>query len=142
MSFFIILLILLNVLGFRTNDSCISQPIIITPSTFSAFEANPSWKVRGDVLDLSKAFGKEWHGLLNKLKNNRMYGSLLRLFKSHLHKSNQCVVLNGQSEIWKPIKSGILQCSVLDHLLILVFINDLPKGQKPDVKLFTEVFNK
>ena len=44
--------------GFKPNDSCVNQLIAITHSIFSAFDANPSLKVRGVFLDLSKAFDR------------------------------------------------------------------------------------
>ena len=57
--------------GFRPNDSCINQFISITHNIYRAFDANLSLKVRGLVLDLSKAFDKVWYEcLVYKLKNN------------------------------------------------------------------------
>ena len=46
--------------GFRPNDSCINQLISITHNIYRAFDANPSLKVGGVFLDLSKAFSTKF----------------------------------------------------------------------------------
>ena len=84
--------------GFRPGDSCMHQLIAITHNTSTAFDANPSLEVHGVFLDLSKVFDRVWHkGLIHKLKNNGIDGSLLSLIESFLHNRYQRVVLNGQS---------------------------------------------
>ena len=51
--------------GFRPGDSCVHQLISIVHEIYNAFDANPSLKVRGVFLDISKAFDRVWHnGLL------------------------------------------------------------------------------
>ena len=58
--------------GFRSKGSCFNQLISITRIIYGAFDTNPSLKVQGVFLDLSKAFDKVWHqGFLHKLKNNK-----------------------------------------------------------------------
>ena len=44
--------------GFRPNDSCVSQLLSIVHSIYSHFDLNPSLEVRGNFLDISKAFDK------------------------------------------------------------------------------------
>ena len=49
------------------------------------FDTNPSLKVRGIFLDLSKAFDRVWYkGLIHKLKNIGIDGNLLSLIESFL----------------------------------------------------------
>ena len=72
-----------NQSGFRPNDSCINQLLSIVHSIYSDFDHNPSLEVRGNFLDISKAFDKVWHdGLLYKLESFGISGNLLKLFHS------------------------------------------------------------
>ena len=82
--------------GFKPNDSCINQLILITHNVFSVFDANPSLEIRG-FLDLSKAFDRVWHrDLLHKLKNRGIIGNLLDLIESFLYNRCKRLVLIGQ----------------------------------------------
>ena len=47
-----------NKSGFMPEDSCIHQLISITHEICASFDANPSLKVRGVFLDISKAFDR------------------------------------------------------------------------------------
>ena len=44
--------------GFRPNDSCGYQLLSIVHSIYTDFDHNPSLEVRGNFLDISKAFDK------------------------------------------------------------------------------------
>ena len=86
-----------NQSGFRPNDSCINQLLSIVHSIYSDFDHNPSLEVRGNFLDISKAFDKVWHdGLLYKLESFGISGNLLKLFHSYLNNRQQRVAVNGQ----------------------------------------------
>ena len=90
--------------GFRPNDSCIYQLLSIVHSIYADFDHNPSLEVRGNFLDISKAFGKVWHEvLLYKLESIGISGNLLNLFHSFLNDRYQRVVVNGQHSDWAPI---------------------------------------
>ena len=87
-------------------------------SIYLDFDPNPSLKVRGNFLDISKAFDKVWHdGLLYKLESLGISGSLLKLFHSHLNNRQQRVVLNYQYSKWLPILAGVRHGSILGLLL-------------------------
>ena len=89
--------------------------------------------------DISKAFGRVWHfGLLYKLKLLGICGSYYNLIQSSLDSRHQRVVLNGQSSNWSLVEAGVPQGSILDPLLFLVYINDLPQGLRCNVKLFAD----
>ena len=78
-------------------------------------------EVLGIFLDLSKAFDRAWHdGLLYKLKSNGNEGNLFKLIKSFLNNRCQPVVLNSQSLVWKLVRAGAPQGSVLGPLFFLL----------------------
>ena len=107
-------------------------------SIYSDFDHNPSLEVRGNFLDISKAFDKVWHdGLLYKLESFGISGNLMKLFHSYLNNRQQRVVLNGQYSKWAPILAAVPQGSILGPLLFLIYINNLPKNLKSSAKLFT-----
>ena len=107
--------------GFRPNDSCIYQLISIVHNIYADFDHNPSLEVRGNFLDISKAFDKVWHeGLLYKLESLGISRKLLNLFRSFLNDRHQRVVLNGQLSDWAPILAGVPQGSISGPLLFLI----------------------
>ena len=62
-------------------------------------------EVRSVYLDMSKAFDKVWHdGLVFKLEQNGISGSLLKLFQNYLSHSKQRVVLNGSASDYSSIE--------------------------------------
>ena len=125
--------------GFLPEDSCIAQLLSIIHEIQTAFDENPVADVRGIFLDISKAFDKVWHeGLLYKLKTYGIEGQLLSLLANYLENCEQGVVLNVQTSEWRKIKSGVPQGSVLEPLLFLIYINDLPDGITSICKTFAD----
>ena len=123
--------------GFRPSDSCVNQLIAITHEIFEAFDRNPSLEVRSVFFDISKAFDKVWHeGFLYKLKSMGVSGELYNLLENHLSDRFQRVLLNGQASSWRQDLAGVPQGSILDPLLFLIYINDLPNELKSNAKLF------
>ena len=127
----------MNQSGFRPGDSTINQVLSITHEIYASFEQFD--ETRATFLDLSKASDKTWHeGLLFKLKNLGITGSLHDLLKNYLSDRSQRVVLNGQESDWTHISAGVPQGSVLGPLLFLVYINDLTENISSNIKLFAD----
>ena len=80
-----------------------------------------------------------WHdGLIFKLKQNGISGSLIKLVKNYLHNRKQGLVLNGFYSDYSIIESGVPQGSVLGPLLFLIYINDVEKNIRSNVKFFAD----
>ena len=125
--------------GFRPGDSTTNQLLDLVDSIHKSLDASPSLEVRAVFMDISKAFDKVWHkGLVFKLKQNGVSGSLLKLFEDYLTDRKQRVVLNGVSADYDEIKSGVPQGSVLGPLLFLVYINDMEENIKSQIRFFAD----
>ena len=104
-----------------------------------AFEDPASLELRAVFLDISKAFDKVWHdGLIFKLRQNGVNGGLLKLFESYLHNREQRVVINGSYSEYLPIEAGVRKGSVFGPLVFLIYINDLEKNIKSNIKFFAD----
>ena len=111
----------------------------LVDSIHQSFDAYPTLEVRAVFMDISKAFDKVWHdGLIFKLKQNGVSGSLLKLFEDYLSNRKQRVVLNGSASEYKDIRAGVPQGSVLGPLLFLIYINDLEENIKSQIRLFAD----
>ena len=90
-------------------------------------------------LHILKAFDKVWQeGLVFKLKQNGISGTLLNIFEDFLRNRKQRVVLNGQTSNWKNIHAGVPQGSILRSLLFFIYINDLAENVSSNPKLIAD----
>ena len=126
-----------NQSGFKRGDSCINQLISITYDILNSLDEG--LEVRGVFLDISKAFSKVWHeGLIHKLQQNDISGELLNILVDIRNNRKQRVVLNGQSSNRVDVKAGVPQSPIMETLLFLIYINDLPEGLITKAKLFVD----
>ena len=79
------------------------------------------------LLDIKKAFDTIDHEILQqKLGYYGIGDEELSFFNSYLTNRKQCCNMNNQTSDVKVIKSGVPQGSILEPLLFIIFINDLP----------------
>ena len=91
-------------------------------------------------LDFSKAFDSVSHELLfHKLSSFGFHSDLIRWFRAYLTGRRQQVVVDGTYSDWLPVVSGVPQGSILDPLLFVLYINELPSVAKnTKVALFAD----
>ena len=65
-------------------------------------------------------------------------GEFYNLLENYLSGRFQRVVLHGQTSSWRPVLAGVAQGSILGQLLFPIYINELLKEIKSNVKLFAD----
>ena len=129
-------LITKNPSGFRPGDSTTNQLLYLVDQAFDSTECFEGCAV---FLDISKAFGKVWHyGLIFKLMQNGISGSLLKFFQKYISNRKQYVVLNVSHSDYSGIESGVPRGSILGPLLFLIYINGLERNIKSNINFFAD----
>ena len=121
--------------GSRSKHSCESQLLITTDEFILNFESKTQTDVA--VLDFSKVFDVVPHQrLLYTLDHYGIWGTALNWIQNFLTNRTQKVVVNGSSLESAGVRSGVPQGTVLEPLLFLTYIIDLPSTVSSQVGLF------
>ena len=122
-----------NESGFKLRDSCIHQLLSITHEIHKSFgNGLEVWSI---LLEISKAFDKEWHKrVLYKL--NGVSGKLFDIITVFLDLKKQRIVFNGQYFSWTSVESGVPQGSIFGSLLFFIYINGLSGDLTTNAQLF------
>ena len=98
-----------------------------------------SMQVDTVYLDFRKAFDSVPHGrLIKKLEGYAIRGNLLNLLISFLQNRKQRVVTNGNMSKWTDVISGTRQGSILEPILFIIHINDIPGVVGSVCRLFAD----
>ena len=88
---------------------------------------------------MSKAFDKVWYeGLIFKLRQFGITGTLISLLGNYLTDRSQGVVLNGKTSLSQSMSAGLPQRSILVPLLFLIYVNDVKHNILSSIKLFAD----
>ena len=80
-----------------------------------------------------------WHdGLIFKRRQNGISGQLLKRFQNYLNNRKQRVALNGFPADYSTIESGVPKALFLAHYHSLIYINDIERNIKSNVKYFVD----
>ncbi len=123
--------------GFRTKHSCETQLLLTTHDMTKSYDN----KLQVDmiVLDFSKAFDKVPHErLLHKLNHFSIGGKTHKWIRTLLMQRSQSFVLEGSYSSKVHVTSDIPQGTVLQPLLFLLYINDLPDCVSSTARLFAD----
>ena len=123
--------------GFREGRSCLTNLLTTLEDWTSMLEDGDCVDIA--YLDFRKAFDLVSHRhLLLKLEKHGIKGQVLNWIKAFLENRKQRVVIRGFESDELDVLSGVPQGSVLGPILVLIFINDLPKCTTCPVCLFAD----
>ena len=124
--------------GFEQGDSCINQLVSAIHDIYKSF--GESHDIRGVFLDISKAFDKVWHDVINfKITQYGISWNLLNLLRNFLNERRQFVVLNALfSTGTGGVTAEVPQSFILRTLKFSIYINYLSEGLSTNAKLFAD----
>ena len=123
--------------GFIAGKSCCTQLLEVIGDLTEALDNGKDVDII--YLDFCKSFDKVPHKRL--LKRIWGYGILDKQYiwiKEFLNNRVEKVIVNGECSSAAKVSSGIPQGSVLEPILFLIFINDLPDVIQASIKVFAD----
>ena len=124
-------------LGFVGGDSTVNQLLYLSNEFSKALDEGR--EIRVVFYDISKAFDRVWHrGLIHKLNSVGLSGCLIDWLSDYLDNRQQRVCLQNCTSTWQTINAGVPQGSILGPLLFLIFINDIVKNIRGNIRLFAD----
>ena len=116
-----------NQYGFRSGRSAVHAMLDFYNDFYNDINKDPPDISLGIFLDLKKAFDTVSHDLLlNKLQHYGIRGIPFDWFTSYFNNRRQYVVMNGVESTTHKVDCGVPQGSILELLLFLIYVNDLP----------------
>ena len=126
--------------GFRRGDSTVNQLLLMHHEFSKALDENK--EIRIVFCDISRAFDRVWHkGHLFKLCSIGISENIIGWFKDYLSNRQQRVCIKGVASLRKFIKAGVPQGSILGPTLLLIYINDIIKDLRCNIRLFADDIN-
>ena len=123
--------------AYMPNDCTTNQLVSIYHDVCLALENRKD--IQLIFLDISKAFDKVWHkGLIFKLRQIGVEGSLLSFLENYLDNRKQRVVVNDKHSSYQCINAGVPHGSVLGPLLFLLYINDIANHLTSKATLYAD----
>ena len=126
-----------NQYGFKNNHSVNHTLLDVVTNCYDALHCSQHTALL--FMDLRKAFDTVIHKiLLHKLHHYGFRGPAYALIEKYLTSRNQFVTFSHTLSSTKPINFGVPQKSILDFLIFLICINDLPNAINSTPRLFAD----
>ena len=123
--------------GFVGGDSTVNQLLYLSNEFSKALDEGR--EIRVVFCDISKVFDRVWHrGFIHKLRSVGLSGSLIDWLSDYLDNRQQRVCLQNCTSTWQTINAGVPQGSILGQLMFLIFINDIVKNIRGNIRLFAD----
>ena len=123
--------------GFRKGHSYVTQLIQVVNDWMEGIDNSD--QIHAAILDFTKAFDCVPHERLKpKLHRYGIRNNTLNWIGIFLSQRQQRIIINGETFTCHPVISGVPQGTVLGHLLVLIYINDIVEGLQCIICLFAD----